>query len=573
MNAVAFDTETKGLNAWAEDEQAFLATWADADGEYCADLSDEAQVQQFLEAMKNADMLIAHNFPFDCHQVRETLGLDLLSLGVPIHDTHILSKVVYPEGNRGTGAGHGLKALSKVFLRADADGPEQAIKDMAKSIGLRTIKQKGAYYDVYRAYPEVMAEYARQDARYTFDLNSKFSADLGDLKRVYDLEMQVMPILVRAEKHGVKTDQAAVARLKAQYTDRHAEVHEYLAAELGEDALGGEGSNDALTEALLRIGVPLTRKTDSGKLATNKFALAQFEKDYPQIEALSEYRTLERFLSTYIGAVDGVDVVHTSFRQCEAWTSRMSSSRPNLQNLPKRAGKEVREVFVPREGMCFVVADYDSIEARFLAYYLNDKDYSQLIEDGHDPHAWMAANVYGGRVEDYVKGSSGEDKRETAKNVTYAICYGAGAPRVSDMTGLSRDEAKALISKVKGSLPGYYDLMKRIRTKIERLGHVNTIIGRKQVVNKEKAYVGLNAIIQGSAAEAIKLALVAVDSVVTPYGATPLLVVHDEIVVEAPIDCADEVLRVTQEAMTNALPLKPTLATSGSIAYDSYASA
>lgn len=579
MRVAAFDTETGGLDWWDEDQQAFLGTWADGHGEYHADLSDEAETEQFVSALRQANVIVAHNLPFDAHQVRETLGVDVLDLGAELHDTDIMSRVLYPEGQRkGERGGHGLKNLATVFLKADAADPEDAIKEMAKAIGLRTIKQAGAYRTVWRAYPEVMEEYARQDARYTYDLYDRFKGSLGDLKRVYDLEMKVMPILIRAEQRGIKVDQAKVAELKEKFTAQREEVWQELESVLGPAALGGEGSTDALAEALLGIGVPLHKKTDTGKLATNKFALQEFEKDFPILQQLEEYRRLERFLSTYIGPMDGVDVIHASFQQCGPWTGRMACRRPNMQNWPKRAGKEVRSVLVPREGHSFVVYDYESIEIRLLAYYLNDQHFIRMIEDGHDAHAWMAANIWGGEPSQYAKGTDGEAKRGLAKNILFAITYGAGAPRVMAMlrdAGMdaSRDEAKAIISKIKASLPGYYKLSKRIRQKIEQVGHVNTLFGRKQVVNPEKAYVGMNALIQGSAADIMKQGLVNVDEAIRPYDGHILLTVHDEVVVEVPTERAEECARAVEKALCSAADIHPRLSVEGSIVETSYADA
>lgn len=577
MTTIAFDTETHGLDWWAG-EIAFLGTWADGGGDHYVAFLDSDDDDLFEGVLSRAETLVAHNLKFDIHQVRETLDYDVLKSGAELHDTDLMARVVHPE-MRSMG-GFGLKPLGKVLLRENAADEDAAIKDMAKSIGLRTIKQAGAYYDVWRAYPEVMEQYARQDARMTYDLYELLSPQLKDpaLARVYQLEMAVLPILVRAEQRGVRIDPDAVARLRAEFEPDLAKVREYLIAELGEPALGGEGSTEALTEALLAIGVPLTEKTPTGVLATNKFALSRFVKDFPQLEALEEYRTLSRFLSTYIGAVEGRDTVHCDFQQFEAWTGRMSCRRPNLQNFPKRAGKEVRSVFIPREGHAFVVCDYDSIEVRLLAYYLNDPDFSDLINSGHDPHAWMAANIWGGEISDYHKGTSGEAKRGLAKNILFAISYGAGAPRVMNMLmdadmPATREEAKSLISNIKGNLPGYYRLSKRIRNKIEDVGYVNTIMGRKNIVNKDKSYVGMNALIQGSAADLMKQGLVNVDRAVKHLDGHPLLVVHDEVVIEVPTEHAEECLALTKAAMRAAYPLKPHLEVSGSVVTTNYADA
>ena len=575
MKAVAFDTETKGFDWWNPDQQAFLATWADADGAYAADLSDQAQVGRFRAAIEAADTLVCHNAKFDLHMVRATLGFDPLAHGPKLADTDTMSRLLHPEGARGTGFGHGLKELSKLYLDPNASDPEEAIAQMAKAIGLRTLKQTGGYYQVYRAYPSVMTEYAVADARYTYDLWDKWRPQFtGKLGALFDLEMDVLRLLLEAEELGIQTDQARCAELKREYTDQLKQVRERCAVELGDEALGGPGSDDALTEALLAIGVPLTKTTDTGKLATNKFALQPFVKTFPVIEDLFEMRRLERFLSTYIGAIEGNDVVHTSFQPIGAWTGRMACRSPNLQNFPKRAGKEVRGVLVPRPGCAFVVCDFESIEMRLLAYYLGDEEFKRLVVE-RDSHAWMASQIWGGDPEHYAKGTPKEHLRSLAKNMLFAITYGAGGPRIQAMLldagiEVSKDRAKEIISTIKHNLPGYYRLMKRIRAKIESVGYVNTILGRKNPVSQDKAYVGLNAVVQGSAADIMKLAWQRIGDI---DGCRQVLVVHDEAVVECDAGVARHILRQVVDAMEDCIEIDPPMSVSGSITTESYAHA
>jgi DNA polymerase-1 len=472
--------------------------------------------------------------------------------------------------------GHSLKGLAKVYLRADADHAEQELERLAKSIGTKLKGVDGAYFDLYRAYPGPLVHYAKLDARYTWDLFSKFSRQLSDrLGDCYALERGVLPILTRAEERGVRIDQAKVLELKAKYEARARELADELAQELGEDALGGNGSEAALLEALQIAGVPLHRKTRTGQLSTDKFALQEFEDKFPVIAKLQEYRQMNKFLATYIGPMVGKESIHPSFRQMGAWTSRMSCSSPNLQNIPVRSGSEVRSVFVPREGYSFVVCDYDSIEVRLLAYYMGNHEFRQLIEDGHDVHAWVTAQVHGGRMEDYVKGSDGEKLRAVVKNTVFAVVYGAGAPRISDMNKISREEAKALIAKVKKSLPGYFRLNKRIRDKIESVGYVETLFGQKQIVRPEKAYVGLSALIQGSAAGVFKAGVIETQRRIDASGidAHQLLFIHDEIVAEAPTEHADEGLALMIAAMESAADICPSLKVSGKVVHGSYAEA
>lgn len=574
---IAFDTETKGFRYW-DGETAFLGSWSDATNDYVANLLTPDGAQEFENALRSADELIAHNFSFDAHQVNATLGYDILASGAKIQDTDIQARIAMPTGqNRGS---YKLKDLASTLLNdPDAKNEQDAIKEMGKAIGVKLTGENATpegFYLVWKAYPEVMEKYAKKDSRHTYDLHEKLNSVMGH-SDAYELEREVIPVLTKAEEVGIKLDQEVVQRLKKEYSDKAEELRKPLVDKLGESALGGKGSNEALLDALLGMGVPLYRTTENGQLATHKYALQEFSDQFPILQTLLDYRTAEKFLSTYVGPMDGEDVIHTSFSQCGAWTGRMSSFAPNLQNVPKRAGKEVRSVFVPREDHCFVVFDYEAIEIRLLAYYLADEGYRKLIREGLDPHAFMASQIHGGDMEEYTKECGIDEnvaKRNVSKNTLFAICYGAGAPRVSDMNNISRQEAKQLILTIKKSLPGYFRLNDRIRDKVKALGYVNTIGGRKQPVKKDKAYVGLNAIIQGSAAEAMKFGLVNVDNAVKPYGATPLLVVHDEVVVECPIENAEKVAELTKAGLEAALPqLDPPLAAEGGIVYTNYADA
>ena len=568
---IAFDTETKGFD-WFDDQLAFLGSWADRDNEYVADLGTADGATEYANALRSARTLIAHNFSFDCHQTRETLGLNLLDCcDAEIHDTDIMARIAIPTG-QGRGS-YKLKDLAASFVSKDAKKESEAIDEMAKSIGISLRSTPEAFYQVWRAYPDVMEEYAKKDARYTYELYDKFDKELGD-DASYQLEREVIPVLVKAEQTGIALDQDVVQNLKREYTVLEEETHQPLADTLGEECLGGKGSNDALIESLQRIGVPLHRVSKkSGKLETNKWALQEFTDDFPILNTLMDWRQYTKFLSTYIGPMENRDVVHTSFKQCEAWTGRMSSARPNMQNIPKRAGKEVREMFVPRPEHAFVVFDYESIEVRLLAHYMASESYRKLIREGLDPHAYMASRIHGGSMGDFEKGTEGESLRDEAKNTMFAITYGAGGPRVADMNGIPIPQARELIKTIKSSLPGYYRLNKRIKRKVEEVGYVNTAFGKKQMVGKDKAYVGLNALIQGTAAQIMKKGLVLANEQIEALGATPLLLVHDELVVETPTEVAEEVARRIPGALCDALEIDPPLAVEGGIVTTNYGDA
>lgn len=566
MYTIAFDTETKGLDWFDPDQQAFMLSWADHEGGHAYELGDELGHDKFISALADADRVVCHNLSFDVHQLRETWGLDLLELDVELHDTDLLSRVVMPFGQRKDRGGHGLKNLGKILVDPTAADSEDTMKELAKSAGIK-LKSTGGYYEFYRAYPRELTEYAVQDAVLTLKLFDVLRDMLDESSsRCYALEMSVAPILIRAEQRGIALRPETVGELHRDYTKQLRHLEDEVTKHFGDTKLEGEGSEEALLEALQMIGVPLYRKTKTGKLSTSQFALQEFEDEFPEILTLMEYRRVQKFLSTYIGPMQGRDVLHTSFRQCEAWTGRMSSARPNLQNLPKRAGTEVRRPLVARDGYEFVACDFDGIEARLLAYYMNDERYKEFFRTGSDPHAWMASEIHGGEPADYAKNTDGEDKRNAAKNTLFAITYGAGAPRVADMNKIPVTEAKAIISKIKNSLPKYRKLMGRIRKKVQYQGYVSTLYGRKQMIAKDKSYVGLNALIQGTAADIMKQAVVNINEEFDGEDVHLILVVHDEALMECPKGMGEEVKERTCAAMKRAgADIDPPLEVSGGI--------
>jgi DNA polymerase-1 len=536
---------------------------------------------------------LAHNLSFDWHQLRATWDLDLSQPPydrVTFHDTDVMARLLFPSGQydaKGEYVGYKLKQLARVHLDPNADVEEKELDEAAQAIGYKSIKppktHRGpwlAYYDVWRAYPDVLLKYALQDARITYDLAAHFIPLLqanDRLWRLYELEMQVTPILVDAEQRGTHLDRARVESLYQDYKQREVEVYARLFDEHNwpKESLGGEGSQAALLEHLTEtLGIPLYRTTDTGALKTDKYALQEFAGDFPALADFLEWRTIEKFLATYIEPMRDKDDVHPSFYQIGAWTGRMSCSRPNMQNIPAKAGSEVRDVFVAREGCAFAVSDYDSIEVKLLAYFLGTKGepYRQLIRDGHDPHAYMAAQIAttahaeeGVSMLDFVKGTPREDERSVAKNTMFAITYGAGAPRVADMNDIDKGSARELIGAIKDGLPGYHKLMQRLKQKVMVFGHVQTLGGRMSPIKKDKSYVALNAIIQGSAADIMKMGMVKAQAALDPFDWHIILVVHDEIVSEGPAEHAEAALAAQNHALETAFSLDPPLKATGKV--------
>lgn len=263
-----------------------------------------------------------------------------------------------------------------------------------------------------------------------------------------------------------------------------------------------------------------------------------------------------------------------------------NSAKPNMQNLPRpdkdnpdmteaemRLALGVRSVIVPAPGNALLVCDYDSIEVRALAYYIADPDLTRQLDEGLDMHSLTASRVHGGRYEDYAKGGPNDAKRTLAKNTTFTAMYGGGARLLGQRLGVSTEDASVIKYSTLAAIPGYYDLDDRVKASVQRRSwpHVTTILGRRLHVPKDKPYVALNTLIQGTSAELMKLGMIAAAPALAKFGYRVILVVHDELVAEGPAACAPQALAAMISSMESAFPLTPRLKAAGSWSQTSYA--
>jgi DNA polymerase-1 len=376
------------------------------------------------------------------------------------------------------------------------------------------------------------------------------------------------------ESRGVRLDRARVDALHAKYEEEHASNLARL-----QELNGGEPmapSNDTQVRALMELnGVELTETTPSGDIAVNKRSLTRAASLVPGasdiVDVIFEARSTEKLLSTYIEAMKDRDRVHADFQQIGARTGRMSCRRPNMQNLPVRGGPEMRSMFIPDPGMSLIVADYSSIELRLLAFYMNDQRLWDIIEAG-DPFAWLGEQVYGTPDQTQWKVA-----RQQLKNGFYALTYGAGGPKLAETIGggMTDAEGRALARKIRSVLGvNYRALNKAIEHKIKTQGYVTTLLGRRQYVPRDRTYVGLNALIQGTAAEIMKRAMLrAHDSV----NGDMLLTVHDELMMQVKTAYAEQELATLCDVMKSAEDVatngKLRLAVDGKVCHNSYAEA
>jgi hypothetical protein len=350
---------------------------------------------------------------------------------------------VLPERAIGDGGGYKLKDLATTYVDRSAQDSEQAIIDLAKQAGIK-LKDVGGYYDTWRAYPEEMEFYAREDARITLALYQALLPKLNDPTRAtWELEHAVFPILVAAEQRGIALDRDKVGPLKEQYEDIADRTYVDVVEVLGEEALEG---TDALKEALLEHGIPLHRQTPTGELATNQFALQEFVPDFPVLQDLMDWRTATKFLSTYIEPMVDRDTVHPASGRWARGPAACRARGPNMQNIPVRAGSEVREVFVPREG-CSLRRPRLRLDRAQAAGLLPQRRGLQAAGPRRCRRVRRAGGgVYGpsgplatarrATRPTTTRARTARSKRGDCKNVVYAITYGAGKARITDMLDL-----------------------------------------------------------------------------------------------------------------------------------------
>jgi DNA polymerase-1 len=618
---IAWDTETRSLRWW--ENPAFMATWDVGQGGQLALLPPHVSYARhagFVDALEGEQHHVLANAKFDAHMVRESLGYDVFRPENRVDDVIIKSRLVY--GQRRIGR-HGLKELAEDFIDPDAQASEAAMQARHKELtGRSEMREDDAFYRVWKAFPEEVETYARKDAEYTLALNADLDAKMDPkVKQLYEeVERPVMEVLYRAEENGVHVDPEAVERLRKQHQASSGHARDALVRELG-FVPEGDGSKEALRDALLAAGVPLTEVTEkTGELAINKQALDK-HADHPAVAALYEWRRAEKFLSTYLNHLVDKDHIHPTFNQAEAWTGRMSGRDPNMQNLPKRTevGKDpddkMRRVFVPEPGTEFIVADFESIEVYLLAHFLGVPEYKDLVVAG-DPHARTAAVVWPqfGGWEAFTKATDNRWLRDIAKQVTYTIVYGGGGKVIADTINkymadanrpemmVDEDQARAIRRKITDNIPGFRDLTDtpwkgrqypsgRIHRQLSgslieehlhngelrKYGYVRTLMGRKQWIQMwpdEKAYVGLSGLIQGSAADIMKLAAIYAAQALKPHGGLPLLFVHDELVCQVPHGHGEHLKPILVEAMEAACQsVDPPITVEATVTDRSYAHA
>jgi DNA polymerase-1 len=418
---------------------------------------------------------------------------------------------------------------------------------------------------------ERLADYAAEDADWTLRLHRKQEPRLreaGLLDLCTTMEFPLIEVLAGMEEAGVRLDTAYLAGMSKDIERQL--LHLVAAIHQAAGSPFNINSTQQLGEVLFkRLGLPPVKKTKTG-FSTDVTVLEALSGQHPIIDSLLEYRQLTKLKSTYVDALPALinpdtGRVHTSFNQTVTATGRLSSSDPNFQNIPIRSdiGRAIRKAFLPgRDGMVILAADYSQIELRVMAHVSGDAGLTEAFVRDEDIHATTAAKVFGVEAEAVTR-----DMRRKAKEVNFGIMYGIGPFGLANRLGITQGEARDIIGRYFERFPGVKRYISDTLERARKTGYVETLLGRRRyipdIASKNQNVRGnaerqaINMPIQGSAADMIKRAMIAVhrELAVRGLGARLLLQVHDELVLEVPKGEQEEVTQIVVERMRDALPL------------------
>ena len=553
----AFDTETTSLNYMA---------------------AEVVGVSFAVEAGAAAYVPLAHDYPGAPDQLNRDAVLEALK---PLLEDERVAKVgQHLKYDANVLANHGitLRGIHEdTMLESyviDSAGSRHDLDTLAlKYLGQRTIHfediaGKGAKQLTFNQVPiEQAAPYAAEDAEVTFRLHQQLSEKLKQepaLSALYrELEIPLVPVLSRIERNGALVCRDTLAAHSQELGER------ILALESQAHELAGGpfnlGSPKQLGEILFnQLELPVLRKTPKGAPSTAEDVLAELALDYPLPAVLMEYRGLSKLKSTYTDKLpEMIDSrtgrVHTSYHQAVTATGRLSSSDPNLQNIPIRTeeGRRIRQAFIASPGNKIVAADYSQIELRIMAHLSQDSGLLTAFAEGLDVHSATAAEVFGVGI-DAVSG----DQRRKAKAINFGLIYGMSAFGLGKQLGIGRNEAQEYIDLYFARYPGVAEYMARTRESAHDIGYVETLRGRRLYLpeinarNRQRQQAAertaINAPMQGTAADIIKMAMLAVDDWLATSGVDARLImqVHDELVFEVEASAVEELCATVTQLMS-----------------------
>ena len=557
QKSVCFDTETTGLNVFTADLIGLSFCFSKGEAYYVtlpADKDETSDVLREFKAFFQSEHIekIGQNIKFDLLML-SMYGIELRG---PMFDTMIAHYLVQPELR------HGMDYLAEIYLRYRTIHYDDLVGGKGKNqIDIR-------FVDL-----DLLCDYAAEDADITFQLKEILEKEIhqnGLQQLFYEIEMPLMKVLARMEQNGVRIDSEALRLSSVVLTGEMIELEKQI-HELAEYEFNV--SSPAQVGEILFDRLKLdekAKKTKTGQYSTSEDVLEKIRSKHPIIGKILEYRGLRKLLSTYIDALpqlinQSTGKVHTSFNQTVASTGRLSSTNPNLQNIPIRdaQGKEIRKAFIPDEGCVFLSADYSQIELRIMAHLSGDANMLEAFNSGHDIHTATAAKIFKKPIEEVTS-----DMRRKAKTANFGIIYGISTFGLADRLSIPRSEAKELIEGYFTTYPDVKRYMDEAIQRAKEAGFVETIFGRKRFladINSQNSIVrgyaernAINAPIQGSAADIIKIAMVKIQSRLDKeqLRTTMTMQVHDELNFNVPASEIEVAKKIVVDEMESAIKLQ-----------------
>ena len=556
FSQVAFDTETTSVDAMQAQLVGMSFAVEGGTAWYVAVSRETEAAQRMVDIFR----------PFFEHpsieKVGQNLKYDLLVLshyGVevagPLFDTMLAHYVVQPEQR------HNMDLLAEKYLHYRTI-PIEAL------IGSGRTQRNMADLE-----PKEIVDYACEDADVTLRLYPILKEEMEkyEVTSVFThIEMPLLPVLARMERNGVRLDTAALEETGRNFTERMQQLETDIYELAGHEfTITSPKQVGAVLFDELQISAKV-KKTKTGQYSTSEEVLESLRDKHPIVEKILQHRALKKLLSTYVEALPKLihpqtGHIHTSFNQAVTATGRLSSSNPNLQNIPVRGedGREIRRAFVPEEGEVFFSADYSQIELRIMAHLSEDEHMVADFNSGLDIHAATAARIFHKPVEEVDR-----DERRKAKTANFGIIYGISAFGLSERMGVSRGEAKELIENYFSTYPKVREYMNESIERAKQTGYITTQFGRRRYlsdINAGNATVrgyaernAVNAPIQGTAADIIKLAMVAIDRRLREekLQTRMILQVHDELNFSVPPTELEQVRHLVVEEMERAFQMK-----------------
>lgn len=554
-STVAIDAELVGLSFSVKEHEAF----------YVPIPAEREKAQHIVNIFKplyedERILKIGQNLKYDLEVLRN-YGVELKG---QMWDTMIAHYLIQPELR------HNMDYMAEIYLHYQTVHIDELIGAKGKNQrSMRDLDPK----DVY--------EYACEDADITLQLKNKLEPELKEHdceKLFYEIEMPLMPVLAEMEMNGVCLDTDSLSETSKQFTQRMLDIEQKIYELAGEqfNIASPKQVGDILFGKMKIIEKP--KKTKTGQYVTSEDVLQQLRNKHEIVGLILEHRGLKKLVGTYIDALPKLinprtGHIHTSFNQTVTATGRLSSSDPNLQNIPIRGedGKEIRKAFIPEPGCLFFSADYSQIELRVMAHLSQDPQMIEVFREGKDLHAATAANIYKKPIEEVTR-----DERTKSKRANFGIIYGITVFGLAERLDIPRDEAKMLIDGYFATFPEVRDYMEKSKEIARKQGYVTTLFGRRRYlpdINSANSVVrgfaernAINAPIQGTAADIIKVAMIHIFQRFKAEGirSKMILQVHDELNFSVLPEEKEKVEHIVLEEMQNAFHMAvPLVADSG----------